>query len=186
MSRSASEPLRPLTEEEQEALQRVSRASSEPRIHYQRAVALLAVAEGKSLSEAARLVGWKSHDPVTRLTRRFNMMGLRALDDLPRSGSPRKYGPAERARILQEASRQPDRKDDATATWSLTLLQRALREASSGLPTVSTFTILHTLHEAGYRWQKDRSWCHTGRTLKKGKDGRVYQSEDPYTQEKKR
>ena len=32
----------------------------------QRAVALLTGAEGKSLSEAARLVGWKSHDPVTR------------------------------------------------------------------------------------------------------------------------
>jgi len=31
---------------------------------------------------------------------------------------------------------------------------------------------------------KDRTWCHTGRTLKKGKDGTIYQSEDPYTQEK--
>jgi hypothetical protein len=50
---------------------------------------------------------------------------------------------------------------------------------------VSTFTILHTLHEAGYNWQKDRTWCHTGRTLKKGRDGTAYQSEDPYMQEKK-
>jgi transposase len=186
MSRRASQALRQLTEEETQELQRVSRASSEPRIRHQRAVALLAVAEGKSLSEAARLVGWKSHDPVTRLTRRFNMMGLLALDDLPRSGAPRIYGAAQRARILQEARRTPDRKEDATATWSLTLLQRALREANDGLPHVSTFTILHTLHEAGYTWQKDRSWCHTGRTLKKGKDGTVFQKEDPYMQEKKR
>lgn len=185
MSRRASHPLRPLTEEESQELQRVSRASSEARNRHQRAVALLAVAEGKSLSEAARLVGWKSHDPVTRLTRRFNTMGLLSLDDLPRSGAPRTYGPAERARILQEARRPPDRKADATATWSLTLLQRALREASEGLPRVSTFTILHTLHEAGYTWQKDRSWCHTGRTLKKGKDGTVYQKEDLYMQGKK-
>lgn len=185
MSRRASQPLRPLTEEEAKELQCVSRASSEPRIRHQRAVALLAVAAGKSLSEAARLAGWKSHDPVTRLTRRFNTMGLLALDDLPRPGPPRTYGPGERARILQEARRTPDRKEDATATWSLTLLQRALRQASDGLPRVSTFTILHTLHEAGYTWQKDRTWCHTGRTLKKGKDGTVYQSEDPYTQEKK-
>jgi hypothetical protein len=76
MSRSASEPLRPLTEEERKELQRVSRASSEPRIRHQRAVALLAVSEGKSLSEAARLVGWKGHDPVTKVTRRFNSMGM--------------------------------------------------------------------------------------------------------------
>lgn len=186
MSRRASQPLRQFSEEEEKELQRVSRASSEPRNRHQRAVALLTVAEGKSLSEAARLVGWKSHDPVTRLTRRFNTMGLLALDDLPRSGAPRTYGAAERARILQEARRTPDRKEDATATWSLTLLQRALHQASDGLPKVSTFTILHTLHEVGYTWQKDRSWCHTGRTLKKGKDGTVYQSEDPYMPEKKR
>lgn len=186
MSRCASEPLRALSEEEQKELQRVSRASSEPTIRHQRAVALLAVAEGKSLSEAARLVGWKGHDPVTKVTRRFNLMGLAALDDLPRPGPHRQYGPTQRTRILQEVRRTPDRKEDATATWSLSLLQRALRSAADGLPRVSTFTILHTLHEAGYSWQKTRSWCHTGRTLKKGKDGTVYQSEDPYTQEKKR
>lgn len=82
MSRSAAEPLRSLTDEERKELQRVSRASSERRIRHQRAVALLAVAQGNSLSEAARLVGWKSHDPVTKVTRRFNRMGLSAL---PRS-----------------------------------------------------------------------------------------------------
>jgi len=184
MSRSASEPLRLLTEEESKELHRASRASSEIRIRHQRAVALLAVSEGKSLSEAARLVGWKSHDPVTRVTRRFNSMGLAALDDQPRSGHPRSYGSAQKTRILQEARRVPDRLEDATGTWSLSLLQRALRSAPDGLPRVSTFTILHTLHEAGYTWQKNRTWCHTGRTLKKGKDGTVYQSEDPYTQEK--
>jgi len=186
MSRSASEPLRQVTEEERKELQRVSRASSEMRIRHQRAVALLAVSEGKSLSEAARLAGWKGHDPVTKVTRRFNSMGLCALSDGPRPGPHRKYGPGERARILQEARRTPDRKEDATGTWSLALLQRSLRAAADGLPKVSTFTILHTLHEAGYTWQKNRTWCHTGRTLKKGKDGTVYQSEDPYTQEKKR
>src|SRR2546423_12538715 len=98
MSRSASEPLRVLTEEEHKELQRVSRATSEPRIRHQRAVALLAVAEGKSLSEAARLVGWKGHDPVTKVTRRFNCMGLAAPSRLTRGGGPRTHGPTHRAR----------------------------------------------------------------------------------------
>lgn len=185
MSRLASEPLRLVTEEENKELQRVSRASSETRIRHQRAVALLAVAEGKSLSEAARLVGWKGHDPVTKVTRRFNGMGLAALDDPARSGHPCGYGPDEKARILQEARRIPDRVEDATGTWSLSLFQRALRAAPDGLTKVSTFTILPTFHEAGYSWQKNRTWCHTGRTLKKGEDGTISQSEDPYTQEKK-
>jgi transposase len=186
MSRSAAEPLRALTEEETTELQKVRRASSETRIRHQRAVALLAVSEGNSLSEAARLAGWQGHGPVTKVTRRFNRLGLAALCDVPRPGPHRRYGEPEQARILQEATRPPDRKDDATGAWSLSLLQRALRSAPDGLPTVSTFTILRTLHEAGYTWQKNRTWCHTGRTLKKGKDGTVYQSEDPYTQGKKR
>ena len=118
MSRSALEPLRALTEEETQELHRVSRASSESRIRHQRAVALLAVSEGKSLSEAARMVGWKGHDAVTKVTRRFNSVGLSALGDLPRPGPHRRYGPAEQARILQEAQRPPDRKEDATGTWS--------------------------------------------------------------------
>jgi transposase len=186
MSRVASEPLRALTEEERKELQHISQASSEIHIRHQRAVALLAVSEGKSLSEAARLVGWKGHDPVTKVTRRFNSMGLTSLDDQHRSGHPCCYRALQKARILQEARRDPDRLEDATGTWSLSLLQRALRSAPDGFPKVSTFTILHTLHEAGYSWQKNRTWCHTGRTLKKGKDGTVYQSDDPYTQEKKR
>jgi transposase len=95
---------------------------------------------------AARAAGWKVHDTVTRLIRRFNERGLEALDDIPRSGHPRTYGPTQRERIEQELRRSPLLKQDGTATWSLTLLQRTLREASDGLPEVSTFTILHAIH----------------------------------------
>jgi transposase len=166
MSHPIAQPLRPLTDPEQQALQRVSRAPSESVIHHQRAIALLAVDAGKTLSEAARAAGWKAPDTVTRLIRRFNERGLAALDDLPRSGHPRSYGPAERGRIEQE-------------------LQRTLRDAPDGLPQVSTFTILHTIHEAGYTWQQNRTWCKTGTTLPKGKHG-VEERHDPYTQGKKR
>ena len=185
MSHPIAQPLRPLTEPEREALQRVSRAPSETVSRHQRAVALLAVADGMSLIEAARAAGWRVHDTVSRLLRRFNERGLAALDDLPRSGHPRSYGPTERARIEQELQRSPDLKEDGTATWSLTTLQRTLHEAPDGLPEVSTFTILHTIHEAGYTWQKNRTWCKTGFTLHKTKDG-VEERYDAYTPEKKR
>jgi hypothetical protein len=56
----------------------------------------------------------------------------------------------------------PQREPDGTATWSLSLLQKALRQAPDGLPQVSTFTIWRTLHEAGLSWQKSRTWCETG------------------------
>lgn len=79
------------------------------------------------------------------------------------------YGATERERILAEFNRKPDRERDGTATWSLNTLQRALREAPDGLPNVSTYVILRTLHDAGWTWQKDRSWCKTGVVIRKRK-----------------
>src|SRR5690349_3376412 len=140
MSHPIPQPLRPFTVAERQELQRVSRAPSETVIRHQRAVALLAVADGKRLIEAAHAAGWQVHDTVTRLIRRFNERGLAALDDVARSGHPRSYGVPERARIEQELLREPSRKQDSTATWSLSTLQQALREAPDGLPRVSTFT----------------------------------------------
>ena len=80
----------------------------------------------------------------------------------------------------------PDRGRDGTATWSLTTLRRALRRAEDGLPAVSTATILGTLWAAGYRWQRDRSWCHTGLARRKRKDGTVVDVVDPQATPKKR
>ena len=185
MSHPIAQPLRPFTEAERQELQRVSRAPSETVIRHQRAMALLAVADGSSLIDAARAAGWRVHDTVARLIRRFNERGLAALDELPRPGHPRRYGSRERARIEQELQRSPLLKEDGTATWSLTTLQRRLREAPDGLPEVSTFTILHSIHEAGYTWQQNRTWCKTGTTLHKDQHG-VQERHDPYTQGKKR
>jgi transposase len=136
------------------------------------------------LIDAARLAGWRVHDTVTRLIRRFNERGLAVLDDQPRSGHPRTYGASERARIEQELLREPSRKEDGTATWSLSTLQRVLRKGPDGLPHVSTFTILHVLHEMGYTWQQSRTRCRTSVTLRKRKDGVVEESYDPYTPQK--
>src|SRR5581483_2929907 len=177
MPHPIAQSLRPLTDAERCELVRVSQASSERLNRHQRAVALLAVEAGNNLAEAAKAAGWKAQKTVARLIGRFNERGLDALDDLPRSGHPHKYGLSERARIVQELRRSPSRKTDGTATWSLTMLQRALREAPDGLPQVSTFPILYTLHEAGYSWQRSRTWCETGKTLRK-KDGRVERSEE--------
>ncbi|MBV9280434.1 MAG: hypothetical protein JOZ41_10170 [Chloroflexi bacterium] len=52
-------------------------------------------------------------------------------------------------------------------------LQRALRRAADGLPTVSTSTIWCVLRAAGFVWGRDRSWCETGTALRKRKSGTV-------------
>jgi hypothetical protein len=58
---------------------------------------------------------------------------LAAVEPRHGGGPPRKYQAEVRERIDQEFHRTPDREQDGTATWSLTTLQRALRQAPDGL-----------------------------------------------------
>jgi transposase len=184
MSYRKADPLRPLTEEEREVLTRISRASSEPASQVARAKALLAVADGKTYTEAAHAAGRRAGDAVSHLVSRFNREGLAALAPRHGGGAPLIYGSSERERILCEARRTPDRERDGTATWSLTTLQQALRQAPDGLPQVSTYTILLVLHEAGFSWQTSRTWCETGKVKRKRKSG-VVEVTDPDTEPKK-
>jgi transposase len=179
-------PLRPLTTAERTALERIARAGSERADRAARAKALLAVADGARFAEAARVAGRRAGDAVAQLVARFNQQGLAALETRHSGGPTVVYGPAERERILQAFRRPPDREQDRTGTWSLTTLQRALRRAPDGLPSVSTYTILSTLWEAGYSWQQSRTWCHTGTGLRKRKDGSVVRTTDPEATPKKR
>ena len=184
MTRRQKDPLRPLNAEEREVLERISRAQSDPASHVARAKALLAVANGVSYTQAARAAGRRSGDAVGQLVSRFNREGLAAIEPRHGGGPPIEYGLEERKRILAEFERQPDREEDGTATWSLNTLQRALRTATDGLPTVSTHTIWRVLHEAGWTWQADRTWCKTGTVVRKRKAGPV-EVTDPEAEAKK-
>jgi transposase len=185
MARRRRIRLRPLTADERGALERVARSGSERADRVARAKALLAVADGAAFTEAARAAGRRAGDAVAHLVERFNADGLAALDRRYGGGPPVRYGPEERQRILRAVRRRPDREADRTATWSLSTLRGALRRAPDGLPTVSTATILHALWEAGYTWQRDRSWCATGTAKRKRKDGTVVETVDPQAAPKK-
>src|SRR3712207_7797822 len=119
MSRRQHDPLRPLTAEEREALERVSRASSERADRVARARALLAVADGASYTAAAARAGRRSGDGVAQLVARFNRLGLAALDRRYGGRSPLQHGAAERGRNPAELQRAPDREQDGTATRRL-------------------------------------------------------------------
>jgi transposase len=173
VARRQKEPLRALTAEERAVLGAVARAGSERADRVSRAKAIRAVAEGASYTEAARRAGRQTGDGVALLVARFNRGGLAALDARHGGGPKVQYGPTERERILREFHRPPDREQDGTATWSLTTLKRALRRAPDGLPHVSTATILAVLWEAGYSWQRSRTWVQTGTVLRKRKSGTV-------------
>ena len=162
-----------LSAEERNQLERLSRSLTQPADQVIHAKKVLAVADGHPFTEAARLAGRKSGDAVAHLIARFNVEGLPALETRHEGGPPICYTAVECERILREFRRAPDRRLDGTATWSLVTVQRALRRAPDGLARVSTHTIGCVLHEAGYTWQHDRTWCDTGKAIRVRKSGPV-------------
>jgi len=184
MTRRQKEPLRELTDEERDWLEKIACSRSEPVSHVIRAKEILSVANGKSYTQAAQQVGRTSGDPVADLVKRFNQEGLNAIQPGHGGGPTVKYDTAERERILAEFRRPPDPELDGTKTWSLKTLQRALRNAPDGLPEVSADTIRAVLHAAGYSWQNTRTWRQTGQVVRKRKRGKVIVT-DPNAEAKK-
>jgi hypothetical protein len=52
-------------------------------------------------------------------------------------------------------------------------LRNALRRAPDGLPHVSTYTIGQVLHAAGFHCVAARSWCDTGKAVRRRRSGTV-------------
>ena len=137
----AAHPLRVMTPEEERAVQRTAKATSERVDVVQRARALLAVQAGQSSTQAAGEAGYKSGDSISQLVERFNQQGLAALPIAGGRGrkaqyttaqyTTAQYTTAQRERILSEVQRVPDRQADGAAAWSLKTLERARRPGRS-------------------------------------------------------
>lgn len=112
MSMRPSYPLRALLGEEELVLQRTVKASSERVDVVKRAKALFSVQAGQSYTEAAQEAGYKSGDSVSQLVERFNQRGLAALQIASGRGRKETYTGEQRACILAEVQRMPDREKD--------------------------------------------------------------------------
>jgi transposase len=176
--------LRPLTDREFQELTRMDKATSERLDVVRRSKALLEVAKGASFSLAARIAGFKTGDGVVLLVKRFNDKGLAALEIASGRGPKPTYGPAARQKIVETLRQPPDRTEDQTATWSLTTLERSLRRNEPDLTNIGATTIARIARQAGFSYQKSRSWCQTGTVKRKRKAG-VVTVTDPRTEEKK-
>jgi transposase len=173
MPRPQKDPLRRLAPAERRELAQLRRSRTAPAAEVTRAALILLVSDGHTYQDAARAVGRRSGDAVAHLVARFNKEGLAAITPRHGGGPAPTYDTAARDRILREVARTPTPERDGTATWSLSMLRRVLRSAPDGLPRVSTFTIWWVLREAGYSFQRTRTWCPTGRAVRRRKAGRV-------------
>jgi transposase len=165
VARAKNEALRALTNDERWTLERVRRAGSERADHVRRATALAAVAEGQPFVAAARRAGLHSGSTVAGLVGRFNRHGLGALAIAAGCGRKPIDDATARAPIVATAQRQPDRKQDGTATWSLSTLEHSLRREA--LPAIGATSRRRVLQDAGSSYQKTRTWCPTGTAQRK-------------------
>jgi len=176
------EPLRRLSRTERMALQRIARSTSERVDQVRRATALLAVARTGVFIHAAHEAGLRSGTTVADLVARFNRHGLAAVGIASGRGRRPSYSLSARARIVATAQRPPDRRTDGTATWSLSTLQRSLRQ--DGFAELGTSTIRRVLQDAGSSYQRTRTWCPTGTAQRKRKAG-IVTVVDPNTEAKR-
>jgi Homeodomain-like domain len=185
MSRRQKEPLRTLREEEVRMVEVHCPVNPRAGQSHDSSQATLSGGRGPELYPGRagdRATVRRCSGPVGEP---FNREGVQALERRGGAGSKPTYGTAEREQILAVVRRCPEPEADGTATWSLTLLQRALhRQAPQSLGRISTYTIWAVLHEAGMQWGRARSWCETGHARRKRKSG-VVTVVDPDAEAKK-
>ena len=100
MTRRQQEPLRAISDEERQELERISRATSESAARVTRAKALLAVAQGQSYTAAAEACGRRSGEAIAQVVERFNREGLAALTPKHGGGARIQYTAQQRQQIL--------------------------------------------------------------------------------------
>jgi transposase len=93
---------RPLSEDEQAKIERLTHAQTVPVRLARRARIIASAATGLSVPEIAVQVH-QSEECVRRWIERFNAAGLAGLDDAPRSGGPRTYAEDAYRQVIAKA-----------------------------------------------------------------------------------
>jgi putative transposase len=147
--------VRPLTEQEAAALERLARSRTAPHRVVQRAQIVWASAQGAMVPAIARQVGLSAFR-VRAWLHRFNRHSLAGLADAPRSGRPRQHAETARGTVIAPARPKPQSLGLPCALWTLARLQQALQERH-GL-WVTPATIWKWLQAEGLAWKRQQSW----------------------------
>lgn len=111
-------PIRPLTSEEETALNVLVRARSAEVRMVERARVILAVYSGLSLPKAGAVVK-RGRTFVSQWLTRFESEGLDGLEDAPKSGRPSIYGEEDKGRLIATACTHPHSLDLPFGHWTL-------------------------------------------------------------------
>lgn len=129
-------------------------ASARQAREYRRIEATLLVAEGHSISEAARRVRVARLSVRRWIERYVHERDAGALADRPRSGRPAGADRLTPQRLAATLARDPRGCGYLATTWTVPLLAHHL--AAHDAIHVSLRTLRRRLHEAGWRWKRPR------------------------------
>lgn len=152
---AAQVTLRPITEEERQALAELLRSRTAPVRLVERARIVQAAAEGRSAPAIAAALGC-SRPTAYAWIRRFNDQGLAGLQERPRAGRPPTYTAEQRAEVVAAALTAPKELGLPFGCWTLDRLQAYLNE-QKGL-AIKRSRIDEVLAEEGLRWRKQETW----------------------------
>ncbi len=147
--------LREMNPDERAHLSKLSRSRKAQARLVERALILLALADGERPAHIARRLGVSRITVYGRL-RRFNRVGLRALHDDPRAGRPATYTAGQKAEVIAAALTKPDDLGLPFGCWTLDRLAAYLNE-HKGIP-IKRSRIDELLQAEGLRWRTQETW----------------------------
>jgi transposase len=147
--------LRDLTAEERSAVGALARSRTEPARRVERARIVWRASRGETPPSIAAGLGLDAQTGRRRI-RRFNLEGLAALEDHPRSGRPATYSTDEVAVVIGAALSNPRRLGLPFASWTLDRWA-ASRLEHKGL-AMRRSRIEEILLAEGLRWRRPESW----------------------------
>ena len=142
-------------------LERALSATREARL-YRRIEAVLLVAEGQPISEAARRVRAPRLSVRRWVERYLATHDTTALADQPRRGRPHSAPQLTPRRLTAALARDPRGCGYQATSWTVPLLGHYLQQRH-GI-TISARTLRRRLHEADYRWKRPR-YVYAGRAV---------------------
>lgn len=148
--------VRPVSMEEGQRLQRISRTAKDP-VRLRRAIVVMMSAQGQAVRDIVSLMQ-VSEDYVRDVVHAFNERGFDALDPKWSGGRPKTIDDRMRERICLIARTSPaDWGIAAFSTWSLAKLAEHLVQRRV-VPTISRETLRRILREGKVSWQTTTTW----------------------------
>src|SRR3954466_15615271 len=146
--------LRPLSADERQAVEALTRSRTDGAGPVERAGIIAALAGGMKVAVAARQLG-VSRPTIYRWVARFHLQGPAGLRDMPRSGRPATSPPEQVAEVLAAALTDPQSLGLPYGSWTLDRLQDYLGKKGVGMKRSRIDEILIA---EGLRWRQQESW----------------------------